>query len=208
MYDQMIAITNRRLCGGFSEPFAPQTAAYQAYLKQLDYIASLKPAAIVLREKDLNIDDYIRLAAQVLAVCKAHGTPLILHNFPDAAEALDHRRIHLPLALLRTLPKNTLAQFEQIGTSVHALTEAEEAVALGADYLFAGNIYETDCKKGLPGRGLSFLREICDACNIPVYAIGGIDFSRMPQICAAGAAGGCMMSGFMQLRRMPGDSKP
>ncbi len=89
-----------------------------------------------------------------------------------------------------------------LGTSIHSVEDAKEAERLGADYIFAGNIFETDCKKGLPGRGLEFLENVCKAVNIPVYAIGGISEEKMPQILGTGAAGGCMMSGFMQLKDM------
>mgnify|MGYP000712528058 FL=1 len=86
-----------------------------------------------------------------------------------------------------------------MGTSVHSVNEVKEALELGADYLFAGNIYETDCKKGLPGRGLDFLSQVCMESSVPVYAIGGVNEERLPEILSTGAAGGCMMSGFMKL---------
>ena len=36
------------------------------------------------------------------------------------------------------------------------------------------------------------------ACQVlTIYAIGGITAARMPEILQAGAAGGCMMSGFI-----------
>lgn len=68
---------------------------------------------------------------------------------------------------------------------------------MGCTYITAGHIFETDCKRGLPGRGLEFLREVCRAVTIPVYAIGGIEPKRMAEIFAAGAAGACVMSGPM-----------
>ena len=70
---------------------------------------------------------------------------------------------------------------------------------LGADYVFAGNIYETECKAGLAGRGLAFLKEVCDNTCLPVYAIGGMTPDRLPDVLEAGAKGACMMSGFMKL---------
>ena len=45
-----------------------------------------------------------------------------------------------------------------------------------------------------------FLENVCKEVDIPVYAIGGITAEKMPQILGTGAAGGCMMSGFMQLK--------
>lgn len=166
------------------------------YLKQAEQVLSLSPKALVLREKDLEPEVYRQLAKDVTALCEAAGTECILHGFCEA-RALSWRN-HLPLRLFRELP--SLDFFEKKGTSVHSLAEAREAEALGADYLFAGNIFETDCKKGLPGRGLSFLQEVCKQVSIPVYGIGGITPDRMEQLLLAGASGGCMMSGFLKLQ--------
>lgn len=210
MYQQMIAVTNRHLCHPVSNSQGG-IPDLSAFLEQIDLIASLGVRAIVLREKDLSCEEYETLAGKVLPICTAHGTKLILHNFTDAAIHLEYKKIHLPLPLLRKMktdgtlpdgaaPQKTNLSFEKAGTSVHSLEEALEAQMLGAHYLFAGNIYETACKQGLPGRGLTFLHELCSHCNIPVYAIGGITPERMPEILEAGAAGGCMMSGFMRLR--------
>lgn len=73
-----------------------------------------------------------------------------------------------------------------------------KAQELGADFVFAGHVFATDCKKGLPPRGLDFLRDVVGAVDIPVYGIGGINEKNIKQIMECGAAGGCMMSGFMK----------
>lgn len=212
-YENMIAVTNRQLYlqaaeknrrqngkenEEVSEDFLPGTRLWNWYLEQTEQVLSLFPKALILREKDLEPEVYRQLAKEVTALCEASGTECILHGFPDEARALSWRKIHLPLRLFRELP--SLDFFEKKGTSVHSLEEAREAEALGADYLFAGNIFETDCKKGLPGRGLSFLKEVCGQVSIPVYGIGGITPERMEQLFLAGAAGGCMMSGFLKLQ--------
>ena len=61
----------------------------------------------------------------------------------------------------------------------------------------AGHVFETDCKKGLPGRGLAFVQEVVQAVDIPVYGIGGICAANAPDVVRAGASGVCVMSGFM-----------
>ena len=43
------------------------------------------------------------------------------------------------------------------------------------------------------------MEEICAVCPIPVFAIGGIKETNVEAVIAAGAAGGCMMSGFMEM---------
>ena len=72
-----------------------------------------------------------------------------------------------------------------------------EAQALGCTYITAGHVFETDCKKGLPGRGLEFLRNVCVAVDIPVYGIGGIDSDNIALVRNAGVSGVCLMSSLM-----------
>ncbi|MDK2599153.1 thiamine phosphate synthase [Bacillus stercoris] len=60
-----------------------------------------------------------------------------------------------------------------IGRSVHSLEEAVQAEKEDADYVLFGHVFETDCKKGLEGRGVSLLSDIKQRISIPVIAIGG-----------------------------------
>ena len=169
------------------------------YLKQIERICSLHPQMLILREKDLSEEEYRALALNVLAICRRYEVPCILHTFTETARFLETGSIHLPLPLLRVQAEN-LTDFPVIGTSVHSVEEALEAQNLGATYITAGHIYVTDCKKGLAPRGLSFLKQVCNAVSIPVYAIGGIGINetQFHEITSCGASGGCIMSGLMQ----------
>lgn len=208
-YEKMIVVTNRHLVpendigGGAEGAIGAGTEWSDAYLKQLSYVASLYPKAVVLREKDLRSEKYEELAKTVIRLCEQAGTTLILHRFPEVVQHLGYDKLHLSLEMLKNMGRPE--GLTLLGTSIHSVEDAEEAERLGADYVFAGNIFETDCKKGLPGRGLEFLENVCKAVNIPVYAIGGISEEKMPQILRTGAAGGCMMSGFMQLKNHEND---
>lgn len=68
----------------------------------------------------------------------------------------------------------------------------------GADFLIAGHIFQTDCKKDLAPRGVKFLTEIVSNVEIPVYAIGGINPQNEHLIYECGANGICIMSGYMK----------
>lgn len=165
-----------------------------ALLRRLPQIIAKHPQAIILREKDLSEKDYEMLLRRCQPLCDAAGIPLIAHTFAGAARRLGVARLHLPLPLL--LKNGGRPQgFDLVGTSVHSIDDAKKALACGADYLIAGHIFETGCKAGLPGRGLPFLKKICQISTVPVYAIGGITVDKLPKIQEAGAAGGCMMSG-------------
>ena len=137
------------------------------------------------------------LAEKIMLVCAKYYVPCILHSFSGAAIRLNADAVHLPLPLLRKMTEREKASFKHIGTSCHSLAEAEEAETLGCTYLITGHIFDTDCKRNIPSRGLAFLSEICSKAKIPVYAIGGINRLNISSVTEAGAAGACVMSGLM-----------
>lgn len=181
----VVCVTNRSLCGG-------------DFLRRLDEIAACRPHAIILREKDLPEEKYTALAERAADICGRYGTRLILHNFAGAAIQLGIKNIHLPLHKLMEMSEEQRAYFDIMGASCHSAEDAVTAERLGCTYVTAGHIFATDCKKGLPPRGLDFLREVCARVDIPVYAIGGISAENMRDIVQCGAKGGCIMSGFMR----------
>ena len=182
---KIICVTGRSLCKG-------------DFLTQIESIAAARPDSIILREKDMNVQDYAALACTVMDICEKFGVSCILHSFWGEASELSAQSIHLPLPVLRELKENEVKRFEHIGASCHSVDDAREAELLGASYITAGHVFATDCKKGLPGRGLDFLREVCRSTSLPVYAIGGISTDNIADIAAAGASGACIMSGFMR----------
>lgn len=181
----IICVTNRSLCG-------------DDFLKRVERIAAAGAAGIILREKDLSESEYRDLAKPVMKICLAHNVPCILHSFTDAAIELGAEAIHMPLGLLREMPAAKKAKFRLIGASCHSLAEALEARRLGCGYITAGHVFDTECKRDLPGRGLEFLRAVCAGVDIPVYGIGGIARENIAGVRAAGADGACVMSGLMR----------
>ena len=184
-YENLIVITNRQLCRG-------------DFLTQLRSVVSLQPSALLLREKDLPDEEYLLLAGQVRLLCDRNSVPFFVHGRLEIARELGCPNIHIPLPALAELGSRPDG-FSCVSTTGHSMEDMRQAVALGADRIILGTIFETECKKGLRGRGLAFVREICAVCPVPIYAIGGIKESNIDAVMAAGAAGGCMMSGYMKM---------
>lgn len=180
-----LAITNR----SFVRP--------EAYLNQIEAIAKAGPDGIILREKDLSRDAYNDLAGQCLGICRKYEVPLIVNGFADVAGELGIQYLHLPASVFFSSGE-WKKRFDKVGVSVHSVDEAKKAEACGADYMIAGHIFRTDCKKGISPRGLAFLKEVCGAVNVPVFAIGGIDSKNGRLALNAGAEGVCMMSEVMK----------
>ncbi len=222
--DNIIAITNRHLC---SRPFT----------EQLERVCKLHPHAIVLREKDMPEAEYLSLARDVIALCKKYDVQCMLHSFINVAMELEHPYIHLPLPILEAYVKKGLS--DNISTDMSKSTQLSTILQgyrnlcpfcrrchksrTAWSHIYDGRTYFCNrLQKGLPPRGLDFLKNVCDAVGIPVYAIGGINIAssgdstasdapstydavrdisvpRLADVMECGAAGGCIMSGMMRV---------
>jgi thiamine-phosphate pyrophosphorylase len=179
----LICVTNRKLCN-------------DNFINRVELIAKGRPHGIMLREKDLTISEYESLALKIKEICDENKVRLIINKNINTALKLNIPSIHLSLSDLRTY-KDKIIQFDSVGASIHSVNEAIQAEKLGATYLVAGHIYETNCKKGVPPRGLNFLKEVCDTTSIPIFAIGGITNERKNDVIKTGASGMCIMSEVM-----------
>lgn len=177
----LLAVTDRKNCSSNFET-------------QIEKVAKNKPEAIVLREKDLQEREYFDLAKVVNDICKIYDVPLIIHNFYKVALKLNIDKVHMPLHKLEEISKEELKLFSVIGASAHSLEDVYFAKEHGATYVTLGHIFETNCKAGLKGRGIPFLKEIVQKSDIPVYAIGGIHLDNVQKVLGTGCFGVCVMS--------------
>lgn len=181
---KLLSVTARTLCK-------------EDFLARVDAICAAGIDGIILREKDLSEVSYRSLASDVLQICRDRETPCALHTYPAAAQQLQAEALHLPLHAFLALGEKEKRAFPTIGVSCHSLDDVVAAQEGGCSYVTLGHIFATDCKRGLPGRGLAFLDEVCRRANVPVYAIGGINRDNIARVRDAGASGACIMSGLM-----------
>lgn len=228
---KLICVTNRKLCKGYEK------YGFDAFYDRISEIVNMKqdirPASIILREKDLSEEEYREVAKRLKTICDRAGVVFCAHNYALVAEELG-TPAHFPLHVLeklvrdkkisKTNPRNSgmlneisngmpdgrsnnildrrseIYNLMRYGASCHSAEDALCAYKLGCDYVTAGHVYITDCKKGLAPRGIDFLKKMCDSVPIPVYGIGGIDLEsdKIDEVKQAGAKGACIMSGYMK----------
>ena len=195
-------ISNRKLCE--NENLEKQIEKiFSAYERKI-ILKKFEIVALTLREKDLNKNEYLKLIEKIYPICKRYGINLILHHNYDLNldDKYNIEGIHLSYSIFKSLNQNIKAElikkYKRIGVSVHSLNEAKEVESLGASYVVAGHIFETDCKKGLEPRGLKFIKDLSSALSIPIFAIGGIDEKNSLSVINNGAFSVCMMSTLMK----------
>lgn len=179
----LIAITNRKLCKA-------------DFFRKIEQLANAGVDTIILREKDLNQEEYLQYLSKCMKICSIHGVVCVAHSFIECAKQLNCKALHLSFGSFIE-HKSVVKEFNQVGVSVHSKQEALEAQRLGAHYVIYGHIFQTDCKQNLPPRGVKELKELCQNVSIPVYGIGGITPYNAPLVYKAGAEGVCVMSSFM-----------
>ena len=195
-------ITNRKLCE--NENLEKQIKKiFSAYEKKI-ILKNFEIVALTLREKDLDKNEYLNLVEKIYPICKKYRIDLILHQNYDLNldEKYNIGGIHLSYEIFKSLNKNIreelIKKYKRIGVSIHSLEEAKDVENLGATYVVAGHIFETDCKKGLEPRGLNFIKELSSILTIPIFAIGGINEENSNLVLNSGAFGVCMMSSLMK----------
>ena len=202
MYRKYICITNRYLVSGSGGA----ECTTEEYITQLEKCVALHPYAMILREKDMDRQDYRKLARRIQVMCKKASVKMFVHSDISAAEYAGCGNVHFSMEHFKQMcdeQADVLKRLDCVSVSCHSMEEAVIAVRAGADQIVLGTIFETQCKPGKMGAGLSFLEEVCIAAHtvnptVKVFAIGGIKPDNIDKVLEAGADGGCMMSWFMQ----------
>jgi thiamine-phosphate pyrophosphorylase len=156
--------------------------------------------AVQLREKDLPVRELLRWAETFRLLTAEFGARLLINDRVDVCLAVGADGVHLrvdslPIPAVRRI----LGSDRLIGRSVHSASEALEAQRAGADYVILGPIYDTPSKRAM-GKplGLSELRSAAVQVVIPIFAIGGIRFDRIPELIRSGARGVAAISALLQ----------
>lgn len=148
-------------------------------------------ACIQLREKGWTTDALLARSDSLLVRAAKYGATVVINDRIDVAIAAGAHGVHLgrddlPLRAARRLAGGSLI----IGATVHDLSEADAAVAAGADYCGVGAMFETAVKPDRTPAGPAWMRAFVERHpRTPHLAIGGITAARATELRAAGCRG-------------------
>ena len=159
--------------------------------------AVLGGATVVqFRDKDMDNESFVETAVETAKIARSSSVAFIVNDRAGQAVAADADGVHIgqrDMALGEV--RKIVGEGMVIGVSASSFAEATLAVAIGADYLGVGPIFATDTKTDASEPiGLAELRRICEAVNIPIVAIGGINEANIAGVRAAGASGAAVIS--------------
>jgi len=168
----------------------------------VDVVKELLQAGIrmvQLREKDLSAAELYLLARDLRLLTDQYDALLLINDRIDVALAVRADGVHLGgHSLSIKVAREILGSAALIGVSTHSGLEAESAQNQGADFITYGPVFFTPSKAPFgPPVGVDSLQTICNCCEIPVYALGGINVDNAREVLKSGAYGVAMISALL-----------
>lgn len=150
---------------------------------------------VQLREKELDEEEFLKEAIELAVLCKQYNVPFFINDNVDIAIKCDADGIHVGQEDMEASKvRQRVGDDMMIGVSVHSVEEAIEAVKNGADYLGVGAMFSTSTKSDVSVLSKETLKDICQAVDVPVVAIGGIHKSNISQLSDTGVDGVALVS--------------
>jgi thiamine-phosphate pyrophosphorylase len=149
---------------------------------------------IQLRTKSLPRAGVLEVAKRLAGACAEAGTLFIVNDHLDVALLSGADGVHLgetdlSVAAARRVAGDRLL----VGASASTVVAGEHAERAGADYLGSGPAFATPIKAEKPAIGPAGVAAVQRAVRIPVFAIGGIERSRVPELADAGVHRVCVI---------------
>ena len=162
--------------------------------------AALKGGAtmVQMREKGLTNDtvqDYLEEARSLRALTERYKVPLIIDDNIKLALLCGADGVHVGQSDMEAgKVREKLGPDKIIGVSCKNVEQALLAKKHGANYLGVGAIYPTGTKKDADAVTPGMLAKICQAVDIPVVAIGGLNKEHLELLKGTGVDGIAVVS--------------
>lgn len=159
-----------------------------------------------IREKDINEDDFEAEARKLQDICRAYNVPYVVNDSVEIAMKIDADGVHVGQTDIKGRDiRAILGPHKIFGISASTVEEAVNAQNAGADYIGVGSIFATGTKQNARQMSIEYLKEIVNAVDIPVVAIGGINSSNISELKGSKVDGIAVVSAIFASEN-PGES--
>ncbi len=155
---------------------------------------------IQLRAKGVEQERVREWAMAMQRICRERQAIFVLNDYPEMAAGIGADAVHVgqdggPLSEVRRIVGPGVI----VGRSTHSPEQALAALREGADYIGFGPLFPTGTKPGRPSIGLQDIAAVQQAVgSMPMFCIGGINGSTLPQVLSAGAQRVVIVSWLLQ----------
>lgn len=170
-------------------------AGKQSLYEQVEAALKGGVTCVQLREKELDDEAFLVEAVEIATLCKKYKVPFFINDNVDIAIKCKADGIHVGQEdMIASQVRQKVGEDMMIGVSVHSVEEALEAVKNGADCLGVGAMFSTSTKIDVDVLPKEILKDICEAVDVPVVAIGGIGKGNMLELSGTKVDGVALVS--------------
>lgn len=150
---------------------------------------------VQLREKELDDKAFLDEAVELKKLCEAYHVPFVINDNVDIALIAGADGVHVGQSDMEAgCVRKKLGNDKILGVSAQTVEQAILAEKKGADYLGVGAVFKTGSKSDADDVSIDTLKAICEAVNIPVIAIGGINGDNVAKLRESGICGAAVIS--------------
>ena len=150
---------------------------------------------VQFREKKLDEESFLNEALEIQKLCRKYDIPFVINDNVEIAKKIDADGVHVGQRDMGAADVRTMLGDDKIlGVSAQTAEQAVLAEKQGADYIGVGAVFPTGSKADAEDVSYETLKEICEAVNIPVVAIGGISADNVLTLKDSGISGIAVIS--------------
>ncbi len=150
---------------------------------------------VQLREKTLDEESFFNEASEIQKLCRKHNIPFVINDNVEIAKKINADGVHVGQSDMEAGDvRAVLGDDKILGVSAQTVEQALLAEKQGADYLGVGAVFPTGSKADAEDVSYETLKAICEAVNIPVVAIGGINDGNVLTLKGSGISGIAVIS--------------
>lgn len=151
-----------------------------------------------LREKQIDSELFLQEAQELKELCKQYQVPFVINDDVELALKVDADGVHVGQSDMEAGDvRKKLGKDKIIGVSAQTVEQAVMAEKHGADYLGVGAVFPTSSKDDAQEVDYETLKAICQAVQIPVIAIGGINAQNVERLKGSGICGVAVISAIL-----------
>ena len=136
-----------------------------------------------LREKDASGKEFLERAIKLRELTKKYNVKFIINDRVDIAMLCNADGVHVGQS---DIPANKVRELigedKIVGVSARTVEEALIAKENSADYLGVGAMFTTTTKLDAKSVSIEKLKEIKEAIDLPIVAIGGLSLNNIDKL--------------------------
>lgn len=167
----------------------------KSFEEEIEAVLKLGVTFLQLREKNLSYDELVAEGKVIKKIADKYNVPFVIDDDIYAAKEIDADGVHIGQSDMEyEKARKILGDDKIIGVTAPTPELAIKAQEAGADYIGVGAVFHTTTKKDAKDMKKETLLDITSRVDIPVVAIGGINYDNVDRLSGSGVDGVAVIS--------------